>query len=82
MDSNKSNVDIEKHTVQTFVDTFVSEDSKSFHDLMDYEDKRRRAQFEWIYKAEEKHNAALIHRGPEMLADADKQLMQRKEPGL
>ncbi|KAI6195554.1 hypothetical protein M3Y99_01900200 [Aphelenchoides fujianensis] len=73
-------VDVDKHTVQSFVDSYVSEDSKSFHDLLEYENKKHRARFDWIYKAEERHNAELVERGQPMIEDADKQLMIRREP--
>lgn len=48
---------------------------------MDYEEKKHKARFDWIYKAEEKHNKELIERGKPMIMDADKQLMSRKGPG-
>jgi hypothetical protein len=48
---------------------------------MTYDDKKRKAQFDWIYKAEDKHNAGLIFRGNQMIEAADEQLLQRKEPG-
>jgi protein DGCR14 len=81
VEPSKIGIDTDKHTVQSFVDTYISEDSKSFQDLMEYEDKKRRAQFDWIYKAEEKHNKELVERGKPMIMEADKQLMKRKEPG-
>lgn len=79
-DPNTSGIDIDNHTVQSFVDTYVTEDSKAFHDLMAYDDKKRRAEFDWIYKAEEKHNAGLIFRGKEMIEAADEQLLERFKP--
>jgi hypothetical protein len=48
---------------------------------MDYENKKHRAKFDWIYKAEERHNKEMIERGQPLVAEADQQLMLRKEPG-
>lgn len=48
---------------------------------MDYEAKKKKAQFDWIYKAEERHNNELIFRAPKMIKDADAQLLQRREIG-
>jgi hypothetical protein len=78
---NKPAIDIDKHSVQSFVDTYISEDSKSFQDIMEYETKKRKAQFDWIYKAEERHNNELIFRAPKMIKNADAQLLQRNEIG-
>ncbi|KAI6232175.1 hypothetical protein M3Y95_00459000 [Aphelenchoides besseyi] len=73
-------VDVDKHTVQTFVNTYISEDSKSFHDLMEYEDKKHRTKYDLFAKAEERHNAELIERAKPMICEADRQLIERKEP--
>jgi hypothetical protein len=44
--------------------------------------RRERVKNSWMYDAEKRHNESLIHRGPEMIEDADKQLVARKNKGI
>jgi hypothetical protein len=40
--------------------------------------RRERVKNAWMYDAEEKHNESLVYRGPEMIEDADRQLVARR----
>ncbi|CAD5234060.1 unnamed protein product [Bursaphelenchus xylophilus] len=83
-DANKpgpSNVvDIEKHTVQSFVDNFVSEDTKSFHDVCKVDEEAHRKVHNWIYTAEEKHNEEFVRKAIPMAEEADIQMIEARKP--
>ncbi|CAD5230187.1 unnamed protein product [Bursaphelenchus okinawaensis] len=73
-------VDVEKHTVQSFVDNYVSEDTKSFHDVCKLDEEAHRKVHNWIYKAEEKHNAEFVRKAIPMAEEADIQMIEARKP--
>lgn len=73
--------DLDKHTVQSFVDTFVSEDTKSFHDVCEVDARKLRNVHEWIYDAEKRHAKEFETRGTAISAEADVQMIEARKPG-
>ena len=71
----KKNTDkLDKFTLQSYVDTFTSEDNASFDELAALMDERERKKNAWMYEAEKKHNEELISQ-LKMIKNADEQLL-------
>ena len=69
-----------KHTVDSYLRKFTSEDNASFEELAALHNKKERIRNSWMYDAEEKHNKELVYRGKEMIKAADEQLMIAAAP--
>lgn len=59
----------------------MSEDTKSFHDVLDVDNKRVRLRHKWIYDAEEKHNKEMVRRAEPLAAEADIQMIESRKDG-
>jgi len=65
---------LDKFTLQSYVDTFTSEDNASFDELAALMDERERKKNAWMYEAEKKHNEELVSQ-LKMIKNADEQLL-------
>lgn len=74
---------LDKFTVQSYLDNYTSEDNASFEELAKMHNRRERVKNAWMYDAEKKHNESLVYRQQEMIEDADKQLVaKRNQEGI
>ncbi|KAE9553087.1 hypothetical protein FO519_003720 [Halicephalobus sp. NKZ332] len=65
---------LDKFNLQSYVDTFTSEDNASFDELVELMNERERKKNAWMYEAEKKHNEELVSQ-LKAIKNADEQLL-------
>uniref|UniRef100_A0A914I3Q0 Uncharacterized protein n=1 Tax=Globodera rostochiensis TaxID=31243 RepID=A0A914I3Q0_GLORO len=73
---------LDELTVQAYLEKYTSEDNASFEELAELGNKRERVKNAWMYAAEKKHNESLVFRAPQMIKDADEQLVAKRNEAV
>lgn len=73
---------LDKLTVQSYLDSYTSEDNASFEELAELHKKKERVRNAWMYEAEKRHNESLVFTGPAPIKAADEQLLAIKNNEL